>query len=109
VAWVLLLAFTLQSFVTQTHIHAAPQMAADVATAKALAGAPAHGKAPVENGTADCPLCQAIVHAGAFFAPVAPLLPLPVWIEQVAQVVAAYAAVPMPATRSWQSRAPPHH
>jgi hypothetical protein len=86
VTWVVVLAFALQSFVTQTHFHWAPQATTNV---KLLESASRPHKAPVEN-SATCPFCQAIVHAGAFFASAAPLPHLPV-------VWADYAIPPLPA------------
>ncbi|HEY6579169.1 MAG TPA: hypothetical protein VIY09_07580 [Rhizomicrobium sp.] len=107
VTWVLLLAFTLQSFVTQTHIHWAPRASAGATIAKVLESTSGH-RSPIENA-ATCPFCQAIVHAGAFFASAAPLLRLPVvWAEcTIPRLIAA--ASRAPSAHNWQSRAPPQH
>jgi hypothetical protein len=108
VTWVLLLAFTLQSFVTQTHIHWAPQASAGTTNVKVLESASRPDKSPIEN-TATCPFCQAVVHAGAFFASAAPLLHLPaVWAEcTIPRLIAT--AVRASSAHGWQSRAPPQH
>lgn len=107
ISWILLAAFTLQSFITQTHIHGVPQTGAHVAIVKVVDGAPAH-KAPGENTTADCPFCQAIVHSGAFFAPVVPALVLPTtWATHAAPLV-TIAATSIAVTHIWRSRAPPY-
>jgi hypothetical protein len=103
VTWVVVLAFALQSFVTETHIHWAPQATTNV---KLLESASRPHKAPIEDA-ATCPFCQAIVQAGAFLASVAPLLRLPVvWAEYSIPPLVATALRP-PSTHSWQSRAPP--
>lgn len=83
--------------------------AGDAQIIKTLAsGSPHNGKAPPEN-TADCPYCQAIIHAGAFFAPSAPALILPVtWAEILASAVVAD-AIGGSSSHPWQSRAPPQH
>lgn len=109
ITWLVLLAFALQSFITQTHIHGAFGSAGDTQIVKTLTGAPSHNnKAPAEN-QADCPFCQAITHAGAFFTPSAPALILPVTLTTTfaptfaARVIGAFSSHP------WQSRAPPRH
>jgi hypothetical protein len=106
VVLVAMLAFALQSFVTQTHIHADPQ---GIGHTLQIADrqSPSHSKAPVDQSRADCPFCQAIVHAGAFVSPSAPLLSLPfVWIQTVVLVFTASTASRAIA-HDWQSRAPP--
>jgi hypothetical protein len=108
VAWVLLLAFTLQSFVTQTHIHGAPQALAGATIGKVLlATASPQDKSPIENDTATCPFCQAVAHAGAFFASAAPLLLLPVVSAACATPRLIATAIRLPSAHGWQSRAPP--
>ena len=103
IATLVLLAFTFQSYVAQTHIHdAAPASAALI---KNLG----HNKSPVDNSPLDCPFCQAVAHAGTFFMPVAPLLFLSAqWIEMAAPHLALSASTGA-AAHSWQSRAPPRH
>lgn len=107
IACLLLLAFTLQSFITQTHIHGIFDPAGDSQIVKAQVNAPSHnGKAPADN-PADCPLCQAIAHAGVFFTPSAPALILPIsWAEMLAPVVLA-GAIDRFSSHPWHSRAPP--
>lgn len=109
ITWLVLLAFALQSFITQTHMHGAFGGAGDAQIVKTLADTPSHThKAPSEN-RADCPFCQAITHAGAFFTPSAPALFLPVTLAEtlaptfVARVAGSFSSHP------WQSRAPPRH
>jgi hypothetical protein len=104
--WMLMFAFLLQSCITQIHIHGASQAATGSTIVKVVSQPPAGGKTTGDN-PADCPFCQAIVHAGAFFAPAPPLLLLPAWqVENVAPIVSASVTAVLPA-HNWQSRAPP--
>ena len=104
--WVFLIAFALQSYVAQTHIHGLIQDGAGIA--KAL-GERSHGKLSDENGATDCPFCQAVLHAGAFYTPVSPsVLPPAIWAELARPLVATIVAGTRVAPH-WQSRAPPQH
>ena len=111
VTLVLLLAFTLQAYVTQTHVHR-PSGAVDRAPIVKIAGQSAgHGaSSPGGEGTADCPFCQALVLAGAFFTPTVPLLnPLVGWAEtETLRPIFGVLAVTT-ASFNWRSRAPPRH
>jgi len=102
IAILVMLAFTLQSYVAQTHIHeAAPP--ASAALIKNLG----HNKSPVDNSPLDCPFCQAVAHDGAFFVPDAPILFLAAqWVAMAAPhfFLADHSA---DANHSWRSRAPP--
>ncbi len=107
VTWILLLAFSLQSYVTQTHIHLTPQAVDRAAAGKLVASTPAHNKSPADDGTGACPFCQAVANAGAFFAPAAPLLlPPALW---AASIVLPFLADAVGGTTAhgWHSRAPP--
>lgn len=97
------LAFLLQSFITQIHIHSEPVGGA-VKIAATLSSAP--GKTPLDHSQRDCPFCQAIAHAGAFLAPSAPPLVLSLPAACVALFV-ALRPVAVAAAHNWQSRAPP--
>jgi hypothetical protein len=103
VACLLLIAFTLQSYITQTHIH-------DVRfspISKILAGS--NDKSPINNTPTDCPLCQAVAHDGPFFVPaIALLLLTTVLIRLVTRPPRAGTNADVP-VHSWQCRAPPCH
>jgi hypothetical protein len=103
IAILALLAFTVQSYVAQTHIHdAAP---ASAAIAKKLN----HDKSPLGNTPLDCPFCQAVAHAGGFFMPAAPLLFISaLWVE-IATPQFLLRDSSRATAHSWQSRAPPIH
>ncbi|MEP6604775.1 MAG: hypothetical protein ABJA60_01505 [Nitrosospira sp.] len=95
------LGFSLQSFVVQTHIHDSGRMANFFA--KGLN----HDKSPLGNAPLDCPFCQAVAHADAFFMPAALLLFLSqAWLE-LAAPLSTLSANSGTAAHSWQSRAPP--
>jgi hypothetical protein len=103
VTLVLLLAFTLQSFVTQTHLHAiSPAGDAQVALRS-----PHPGNVPLDEGMATCPFCQAAIHAGAFFVPVSPVLVLPTAWFAFAAFAPLRAAFGRTLAHHWHSRAPP--
>ncbi len=105
--WILVLAFGLQSYITQTHIHGTASAFDIPAAGKILSKTPAPANPDDRNDASTCPLCQAIVHAGVFFAPAALAIVLPVsWIEHF---VLAPTAAPSGSgiAYHWQSRAPP--
>jgi hypothetical protein len=99
-----LLAFFVQSFALQIHIHSTPLPLASVATAAHTpAPAPLQNQDPVNQ----CRLCQELVHAGAVITPSATVVTASLNI--VAAIFAAtpsFAAAPARAF-NWQSRAPP--
>lgn len=101
-----LLAFFLQSFAVQSHIHPLDKPAS-VAAAVNNIPAPVKKIDPVDLGS--CRLCQELIHAGAFVAPSAFAVPA----SQSAATI-AFAALPLLAGMlapafGWQSRAPPQH
>jgi hypothetical protein len=103
IACLILIAFTLQSYITQTHVHnATPAAVAKIFTHS-------HGKAPADDNPVDCPFCQAVAHDGPFFLPTLPVLVLSVaFIELVAPGLRFLRVSEAPA-HIWQSRAPPRH
>jgi hypothetical protein len=101
-----LLAFLLQGFAVQSHIHPLDKPAA---TAAVLDNVPAPLKKidPIDLGS--CRLCQELIHAGAFIAPSAFAMPAS---QNAAAIV--FTALPLLAgilapAFAWQSRAPPRH
>ncbi len=107
VTWLLLIAFALQSYVTQTHFHPAP--ASDQASAVRLVGPPLARNAPQSDQEAiACPLCQAIAAAGAFLAPGLPTALPPATLILLSSSLPAVAGLAAtPAGFFWRSRAPP--
>ncbi|MGH6877379.1 MAG: hypothetical protein ACREHV_08390 [Rhizomicrobium sp.] len=109
ITWVLLLAFTLQSFVTQIHLHGVAPFGDGAAIAKVLAKTPVHRNAPADNDPATCPFCQAIIHAGAFFTPAPPILIFPAQLAQITASLPVRAMFCRAVSHGWKSRAPPQH
>lgn len=106
VVYIALFAFALQSYITQTHIHDGSQGFGGIAKIAATQP-PAHGKAPFHDSKTDCPLCQAVIHAGIFVAPATPLLHLPFTLVETVAPVFTLAVASNATAHDWQSRAPP--
>ena len=102
IAALVLLAFSFQSYLAQTHIH---ETAA--ATSAAQIYHPGQNKSPVDNSPLDCPFCQALAHATSFLMPGALLLFLaPQWVKTTTSHTLFFDKGT--ATKyNWQSRAPP--
>lgn len=96
-ALLLLMTFSLQSYLTQTHIHFAPSL-----TQK---GAP--GKLPGKDDPANCPVCQEMVQAGHFVTPAAAALLLPSAQVSIVEIATPVAVIAQAASHTWRSRAPP--
>ena len=102
-----LVAFTLQGFLIQTHIHIAS--AGVPAAADIYDGVPgsSHDKYPSKNDPANCPLCQQFTSAGAFVTPAAAAILLPAPSVSVIEVAAHAPAFVASVTHIWRGRAPP--
>jgi hypothetical protein len=102
-ALIALFAFTLQTYVVQTHIHVPGVEFSGL-------GQVTH-PSPLDNKNSqdDCPICQAFATAGSFVTPALIILALVLsFIDASPHVALPSAAGPLLA-RNWQSRAPPHH
>jgi hypothetical protein len=102
----MLLAFALQSYAVQTHIHEQLNLPVH---AKASTGDGAHTQkptAPAKDAPDDCPLCQ-LLYGGQYVAPDALVFFLPLVavrsIETELGALPRYDAV----SHSWRGRAPP--
>jgi hypothetical protein len=106
VVFVVALALTLQAYIAQTHFHDALRSFSGTAGI-ADARSPAQSGTPSDHRSADCPLCQAVIHGGVFIAPATLLLNLPfLWVETFMPAFAAPDAS-IASAHDWQSRAPP--
>jgi hypothetical protein len=103
-----LLAFALQSYTTQTHIHkpALPGWAG-IATALDLDVPAKNGKMPAKQDRQNCPLCQGMAHAGAFVSPAAAAALAPTLSVQIIAAVLDAALSFNTLSHDWQSRGPP--
>jgi hypothetical protein len=100
----MLVAFTVQGFALQTHIHGTPVSAH---SSIAALSAPSQPAPQDPYDPANCALCQEMLHAGIYVAPV--VADFIVILNAVA-FAPAYALLPHAATErqhSWQGRAPP--
>ncbi len=99
-------AFALQSYISQTHLHAAPIAFDGIIKINGKTSS-TQGKAPFDDGQRDCPLCQAVAHSGVFVASAEPLLYVPVGLARAVMLDFAVRATRRASAHDWQSRAPP--
>ena len=117
VSFFMALAVLLQSYATQTHIHvsarasvfAAASGFGPAAPVKASSGSQSgdHDKYPANEDPANCPLCQEVLHSGAFVAPSAAAVWLPlafVVLKWTAPNERVHIVAP---SHGWRGRAPP--
>ena len=108
VTCVLLFAFALQSYVTQTHVHGASAAVGRGAVVDVVGKVSAGAATPTQDDAVACPFCQAIAAAGAFFSPAVVALAPRIVQAEVAVLSPAFAGLAIaPAGFSWRSRAPP--
>ena len=105
-----LVAFTSQAIVTQTHIHPGTRPGA-AATLPGFDGhqakKPLPAKLPFGDNPANCPICQGLLHAGSYVAPsLAALMSLTV-VGFITAIHAEHVAIAQPHSHGWRSRAPP--
>ena len=101
-----LLAFSLQSYVTQIHIHGATW---NTAAALDAGKTQQPGKIPASGDQSSCPICQVIAHAGQFVTPSAVAIVLPALVALHVVVDKDTATVTHSTSHSWKSRAPPRN
>ncbi len=105
-----LLAFGLQTFTAQTHIHI-PGGADELRIASTdsyarKAGTKGHST-PARDSRENCPLCQVAVHAGAFLTPSTWILEIPTHIAASSSLGDRTDRTTDPTSYIWRSRAPP--
>jgi hypothetical protein len=114
----MLVAFALQSYVTQTHIHFAGHVVTGGFTfpddgskiGKALGAAQDqgdHDKYPPGDDPANCPICQEMLYAGHYVAPAAIAVLLPTLAIRTIARVDAELPVVSSVSHIWQVRGPP--
>jgi len=102
-----MLTFAAQSYVTQTHIHFDSPTSSDGIT-KAAPDAP-HGKLPVKETPANCPICQEIAMAGHYVTPGAVALALPSQTVSIVPLEIVVRFIVEAVSHDWHGRAPPRH
>lgn len=109
IALLALFAFTLQSFVTQTHLHFIRD-ANDIALEQMIGGAgdvSAKAKARAGNESQHCPICEEMWLAGTYVTPAAAFLALPHATVSVVEVVLSAPQHVQAVSHDWRGRAPP--
>jgi len=103
-----LLAFVLQGFATQTHIHYLAQgtSAQTTALANAVSNRDHNPRAPSDDPL-HCAFCQEFLLAGAFVAPAAIATPVPTEITTPVHAVETSFAMAEGRSHAWTSRGPP--
>jgi hypothetical protein len=102
-----LLAFSWQSFLTQTHRHYAPNIVAPPAKVDSVRLSVPGPQSPSDL-PANCPICHEIAHIGHAVLPAPILLVAPVSLTfwQAFAIVSGPELAPR--SHAWRSRAPPH-
>lgn len=103
---VALLAFALQTLVLQTHIHGVP-LGGTAGVTLAVEKGQQPDKLPPANDPANCPICQEMLHAGAFVAPGVATLHIATLASVIDFVFAQIFAATQTRSHGWKSRAPP--
>jgi hypothetical protein len=111
-------AVAFQGYVTQTHIHvphegktgifAAVEKTAPLAKLN-TSGKQNPDKYPPGDDPANCPICQELMHSGAYVMPDFVAMVLPSQPVSIAPFVIAAPAVIATVSHAWQGRAPPRH
>ena len=101
-----LLAFSWQSFVTQTHEHFDRGTHSTVAGAKTVAPQLKTGRLPT-NPSDTCPICREIAQAGHYLLPTSVAFNTPESIAHWPPVTPSLTLVLSLRSHAWQSRAPP--
>jgi hypothetical protein len=112
VLFVTIVAFVLQGYVTQTHMHGLASRAEGGVAGflmKLASGDEVSGKShdPSKGDPARCQFCQAIGNAGAFVTPTALALLLPVANVSIIRLCFAAQSYIETASHDWRGRAPP--
>jgi hypothetical protein len=103
---VMVVAFVVQGYLTQTHIHRQNLSGSSIAQ-KLNDGSPKHDNYPADDDPANCPLCQQVLHSGQFVAPGSLVFFLPMLAISVIEI--AVLALPLfdSVSHSWLGRGPP--
>lgn len=107
------MAFALQSYATQTHIHIVKPASSisDIAkisnqTAGKNQSEP-RDKYPANDDPANCPICQEIMHAGQYVTPSAIVFALPAETISIVPISLAIPIIVKAVSHGWRGRAPP--
>jgi hypothetical protein len=102
----MLTTLSLQTFVTQTHIHIGTFAVTAGFYVDKNAGTP--GKpSPLDGDTTNCLFCQEVLHSGQFITPSAATLALPSEVTSIIPIVLEIPHFIGAIPHGWQGRAPP--
>ena len=102
---VMLVAFAIQAFVTQTHVH--PGYSDSVIAFHADKPSPKHDNYPANDDPSSCPLCKEILYSGQFVAPMWAVHFLPTMAVSLIETAMPPLSRADTASHAWSSRAPP--
>ncbi|MBO9581866.1 MAG: DUF2946 family protein [Sphingobium sp.] len=102
-----LMAFSWQSIVTHTHVHAHPGTHAAATIRTSDTAQLTDDQSPADQ-PANCPICQEIGHAGDYLLPTALAFEMPRAPDQRPIVIPTVAPSLRQGLRPWNSRAPPN-
>ncbi|HEY0281521.1 MAG TPA: hypothetical protein VGC27_02730 [Rhizomicrobium sp.] len=102
VAFLVLVAFSLQGFLIQTHIHELPASAPVTGVSVSV---PLGGKTLPDTDT--CLFCQEYVHAGAYLTSAAAAMLPPFAVVSLLAIFDAPLVAAPPLSHNWMGRAPP--
>jgi hypothetical protein len=97
-----LFAFSLQTYIGQTHIHLAPDSLAAIGGHKQEPDT-----FPANGDPANCPICQEVLHDRQFVTPAAATLLPPSLAASIVEIAAPLPRLVQIASHAWRSRAPP--
>lgn len=109
---ILLFAFTMQAYLTQTHMHNVfvdAKGALQVQDIVPGIGLSKKGNAPAKlpSGDQTCPVCHQMAQAGSFLTPAAAATLPVLFVISVIPLVDALLLSASPLSHAWQGRAPP--
>lgn len=100
ICFVVLIAFTAQDYLIQTHIHALPH-------AWTESGPTVTKRTPAPLDANKCPLCQEYLHAGLYLTPSAVAALLPTAAVSLLPFIIAPLTLARAVSHNWMGRAPP--
>ncbi|MGN6149741.1 MAG: DUF2946 family protein [Rhizomicrobium sp.] len=116
-----LFAFSFQSYISQTHIHRpgtadfgigislSGKSSVSVDAKASAAKSEKSQQSPLNDDVSNCPLCQAVLHAGLFLNPALLVLLLPDTQSAVGPALIVSSHHRAAPSYAWQSRGPPQH
>ncbi|NIK89691.1 putative neutral ceramidase superfamily lipid hydrolase [Rhizomicrobium palustre] len=106
ISLVVLLFFSVQAFLVQTHLHDLPKLLAASSVTTSIS-APSSSKAPLS--TDQCLLCQEYLHGGVYLLPAKIVTVPPTMAVSLVPFILAPFHLARATSHSWNGRAPPHH